>query len=101
MYASAFHVPWLCTIGLTANFLMKCARCSSEARGNGDKYCPDCRAAYQRNWRPLKKKLDDQAAFNRGVAGAREAIAAAFENIADLELNGRTAAAIARQCIVT
>ena len=51
-------------------------------------------------WRKIAKERTIRAAYNRGMEEAREAITVMFQEIGDREFNGRTAAALVRQCSV-
>lgn len=53
------------------------------------------------NWRKLAKERTVRGGYNRGLEDAREAITRMFQDIGDREFNGRTAAALCRQCSVS
>lgn len=80
--------------------MKQCCRpgCFNEAIDTQNHRCRSCHAQYLREWRKLGQTRSVRAAYNRGMAEAREEITGMFQGMGDREFNGRTAAALVRQC---
>lgn len=71
---------------------MTCSRCADNQAVPGQKWCRNCRALYQRQYRTDIKSRS----FRRGAETLRSALIAAFAGIGPAELNGYTAVEIVR-----
>lgn len=83
--------------------MKQCCRpgCDNLALSATNARCGPCHTAYMRDWRRVAKERSARAAYNLGMEEMRTAIMRDFEQIGDREMNGRTASAIARQCVVS
>ncbi len=71
--------------------------CDNPPIGKGNARCSQCHSEYLRNWRKLAKERSARQAYNAGVEDMRAAIVAAFNQAGSLEINGYSAAVMARE----